>query len=175
MPEPQDGHAARKEAIDAVRPLVTAEETRSTNLNARALGVISASSVVTAIAAFFAKDVLGGSSLEKLGDARTAAIVLLIVAVALLACTVLSGVRTLWPGTRLFIQPDGLAAWAAGDAIADEATVRHQTLRDLAGVLTGLREFNTEKVRRLKTTYTLYALAVAAIAIDAGIFFAAAV
>lgn len=52
--EPPGRHAARNEAIAALRPLVSAEEARMTNLNTRALGVISASSVVTAIAAFFA-------------------------------------------------------------------------------------------------------------------------
>lgn len=175
MVEPQDSHVARNEAVAAVRPLVTAEETRSTNLNTRALGVISASSVVTAIAAFFAKDVLGGTSLQNLGASKTPAVVLLIFAVTVLAATVLCGVYTLWPRTKAFIEPDGMAGWAQpGGQIGTEAAIREQTLRDLAAYLLNVRSFNDGKVKRLKATYVLYALAVLAIAVDAMLFFISA-
>lgn len=176
MAQPDDLHLARGEALAAVRPLVAAEESRSANLNSRALGVISAGSVVTAIGAFFAKDLLTGTSLDKLGASKAAAIDLLIAAVVLLGATVLYGVFTLWPRTRSFIEPDGIKAWstAEGQTGMSESRIRQQTLTDLAGYLIKLREFNAEKVERLQATYVLYALAVSAIAVDAVLFFVGA-
>jgi hypothetical protein len=164
---------SQKEALEVLRPLVAAEETRSTNLNARALGVISASSVVTAIAAFFAKDLLTGTALAQLGKSEKPALVLLIVALVLLVVTVGAGVYTLWPRTRLIMEPDGWEGWKSGTVQSGE-TVRQQTVKDLAGLLAGLREFNSGKVKRLKSTYFLYVGAVAAIGIDACAFFIAA-
>jgi hypothetical protein len=171
-----DTSAAQNEALGALRPLVAAEDARTTALNGRALGVISASSVVTAIAAFFAKDVLTGDALATLGDSKKAAVWILIAAVVLLATAVISGVRALWPRSKDFISPDGLEDWAnpQGQAIMDAEAIRTQTLRDLAAYLTSLRAFNGGKVKRLRLTYVLYALAVLVIAIDAVLFFEAA-
>jgi hypothetical protein len=177
MSEPQDSHAARNEALGAVRPLVASEETRSTNLNTRALGVISASSIITALAGLFAKEVFSSASLQKLGDSKVPALVLLISSLVFLVATVISGVWTLLPRNRGFIVPDGLDNWENKEAQAplDEALIRQQTLADLAEVLCSLRKFNKNKVQRLTITYVLYAIAVVVIAGDAGLFFVASV
>jgi hypothetical protein len=89
---------------------------------------------------------------------------------------VLCGVWTLWPRGHSFIEPDGLDNWAnaAGQTSMDGAVIRQQTLVDLATQLTKLRRFSGHKVKRLRTTYVSYALALLVIAIDAGIFFVAA-
>jgi hypothetical protein len=44
-PDEDPGFAATGEALDILRPLVLAEQQRMTNLNPRALGLISASSI----------------------------------------------------------------------------------------------------------------------------------
>jgi hypothetical protein len=177
MSEPQDSHAARNEALGAVRPLVASEETRSTTLNTRALGVISASSIITALAGLFAKEVFNSASLQKLGDSKGPALVLLIGSLVFLVGTVICGVWTLLPRDRGFIEPDGLDNWKkdVGQPPLDEALIRQQTLADLAEVLGNLRDFNKAKVHRLKITYILFASAVVAMAGDTGLFFVASV
>jgi hypothetical protein len=177
MPEPQDSHEARNEALGAVRPLVASEETRSTNLNTRALGVISASSVITALAGLFAKEVFSSAALQKLGDSKVPAFILLIASLVLLVSTVMCGVWTLWPRHRGFIKPDGLANWEkrTDQAPLNEVLIRQQTLADQATELGSLRLFNEGKVRRLTMTYGLYAFAVLTIAVDAGLFFVGSV
>jgi hypothetical protein len=176
MAEPQDSHAARNEALGVVRPLVASEETRSTNLNTRALGVISASSVITALAALFAKEVFTSATLERLGHSKTPALVLLIVALVVLVATVMYGVWTLLPRKRDYVSPNELSMWADPDSNAalNEVHIRQQALAELSKELKNLRTFNEEKVRRLKTTYFLYAIAVFVIALDATLFFGAA-
>jgi hypothetical protein len=172
-----EAHAARKEALDAVRSLVASEEQRSTNLNTRALGIISASSVVTAVAAFFAKDVWAGTALDNLDEPyRSGAVGLLIAAIACLGFAVIRGVMTLWPRARPLIVPDDLAAWTHGQPpLPSEEKVRAGILGDLAGQLIGLRQFNAKKVTRLKRTYLAYAIAVVLIAVDAVVFFVSGV
>jgi len=166
-------YESRKDALETLRPLITAEEQRSTNLNTRAAALISAGSVVTAIAAFFSKNVLEGTALDKLGGWEEPAILLLIAAVVALGCTIILAVWTLLPRTHYFMRPDDLAKWKV-EIVQDGELIRKQTLRDLAEILDNLREFNSQKVNRLKATYFTYAIAVIAIAIDACIFFGAA-
>lgn len=168
-----DEHESRLEALEYLRPLVLAEEDRSTNLNGRALGIISGSAVVTAIAALFAKDVLDEEALKHLGSAEGFAIVLLTMAVGLLGLTVILGVRTLWPKERLAIEPHNINQWKFLGNTEPGEKIRLEALKDHADLLLDLRAFNAKKVKRLKRAYTFYALAVLAIAVDAGVFFCA--
>jgi hypothetical protein len=192
-PPPLDpSHASRKEALDVVRPLLAAEETRSANLNARALGMITASSIVTAVAGLFAKDVLGNdaATLKRLGDSRDPALALLMASVFFLVLTVCLGVYALWPRRRQFIRSDPkidatkeaelrqlattdhLESWKHGD-VANEDEIRKWALAATATVLADLRKFNGSKVLRLRAVYCSYAFAVVLIAADAGLFFLA--
>jgi hypothetical protein len=173
----EDQMAARGEALEAFRPLYLAEQQRMTNLNARALGVISASSIVTAIAGFFAKDALSGASgsLDQLGAARDWAIWLLIIGVGLLGISVLTGVWTLWPRDRATIKLADLPPWAdGGEATSTKGEVMRQVLGTYAKAIKDLREFNAEKTWRLRATYFSFATAVSLIAVDAILFFQAA-
>jgi len=59
VPTGLPGDAALADAVKIVGEVMRNEETRFSNLNTRAVAVVSASSLVTALAGVFSKDVLG--------------------------------------------------------------------------------------------------------------------
>lgn len=139
-----------------------AEEVRFTNLNTRAIALLSATSLVTAVAGFFGKDLLDtakltGTSRIAIGLTMSIALVALVTVAYLLVRGVLLPTRRDTFGKNLLTDnPSGLASSEA---------VWAEVFKDYRAVHASLVSRNKEKVRALHTSYVAFLIAVAAIAL----------
>ena len=137
------------------------EETRFSNINTRALGVLTIGGVVTSVAGFFAKDLLTGPAALHGWVRGTAAALLIVAVLALLAGTALAVVGVLLPKKR--------PAFGKNDIVDKPATLSgveavHMILvREYSAIALGLQARNEEKARELHKAYIAVLIAVVAI------------
>jgi hypothetical protein len=148
------------------------EETRFNNLNTRALGIVTASSLVTAIINFFAKDLFASSTKPLSGEVQTRAEATVVCIMALLIATVALVVfLVLKPGGRGgFGNNDftGTIAENGGlgqglDGTAD--SILKTAATEYAGLYVSLAERNRWKAYWLSWAYITFAIAVIATAL----------
>jgi hypothetical protein len=124
----EDNEAALAEVLATVRPLVASEEGRTTALNSRALGVLQALAIVTAVGGFFGKDVVTQGFLDAdkkpirvdmgiwTGKLVTVAGEGLILVLAVLVITTITALQALLPHRRVFFGTDIVADWLGAPA-----------------------------------------------------------
>ena len=155
---PQD--AALAEAVKIMGDIMKNEETRFSNLNTRAVAVVSATSLVTALMGVFSKDLIGK---DFTGWGRRAGAYGAMSAVALLALTAgIVVIGVLAPKARLLF--GGNALVDAPATVADANEVDRVAFRDYLDIYTNLSIRNKEKAQNLNAAYYSFFGAVLVIA-----------
>ena len=156
--------AALADAAKVVAEVAKNEETRFSNLNTRGVAIISATSVVTAISGFFAKDLLGtslsgwGLTVGLFGLAVT--LLALVTATGIVAFGVLAPKqRAAFGNNALMDNPDQLSS--ASDVFRVQFT-------DYRQIAQSLLARNTEKARALEKAYVSLFVAVVSAALTVG-------
>lgn len=146
--------------LQIIMTVVANEETRFSNLNTRAISLLSASSLITALAGLFSKDILG----ESLGGAAGfVAVMLMIVLVGLLSTAAVLVVSVLMPGKRaLFGRGDDVFD---SDKVSDVETVQTIAFDEFSEILETLRHRNADKVKGLHRAYGIFLGTVLAIVV----------
>jgi hypothetical protein len=146
------------------------EETRFSNLNTRGLGVISASSIVTTLLAFFAKDIFLSSSGQLAGAARTIGQASTVTGVAFLVVTIFVAVfGVLMPGGRDLFGDNHLlgegssergTVFTPGVVLVSESAVKQLASNEYAGMYVTLLNRNERKAWFLSWSYLTFLLGV---------------
>ncbi|HEV7649265.1 MAG TPA: hypothetical protein VGP26_14005 [Actinophytocola sp.] len=153
--------SAMPAGLQIMMAVVANEESRFSNLNTRAISLLSATSLITALAGLFSKDILAGS---LGGVAGFVAVMLMIVLVGLLGTAAVLVLGVLMPGKRgLFGR--GNENVVDPNKISDVEMVQDIAFGEFTGILTTLRERNAEKVRALHRAYSIFLGTVLAIVI----------
>lgn len=154
---------ALEDAAKLLQAATGVEETRFNNLNSRAIALLSATSLVTALAGLFSKDLLDAT---KLGESRTIvawslllSLILLVVAAAVLVW------KVLLPNRRVTFGNNGLTN-SPGD-IADKADVHAVAFSEYLQIHSSLVERNKAKADALHLSYRAFLAAVIVIAFGA--------
>jgi hypothetical protein len=155
------GDAALADAVKVLGDVMRNEETRFSNLNTRAVAIVSASSLVTALAGVFSKDVLGtdfkgwGRGVGAGGLALTV-ILLAVVAVIIVWKVLAPAPRSLFGNNPLTLNPASVTTPAEVNRIAySEYTI----------IYSGLLARNKAKAEALTAAYWCLLSAVAVIAL----------
>lgn len=162
MPEPPalPPKEALAEAVKVLGDVMKNEETRFSNLNTRGVAVLSATSLITALAGVFSKDVLGkdftGWGRQAGGWGLIATVVLLTITAALVVLGVLK------PGERLVFGKNDLTDTPS--TVADTDAVDRIAFSEYLLVYRRLVDRNTGKARWLNNAYVVFLIAVLAIA-----------
>lgn len=154
---------ALPEAAKLMQSAASLEETRFSNLNSRAIALLSATSLITALAGLFSRELLDTT---KLGDSRT------IVAWALLGTLVLLVVvattlvwKVLVPSRRFIFGNNDLTNSPAN--IVDASAVHTVAFSEYLQIHSSLVERNRSKASALHFAYWVFVAAVIVIAIGA--------
>lgn len=153
--------AALPEAAKLLAEVTKNEETRFSNLNTRAVAVLSATSLITALAGIFSKDVLGKDFTGWGRQAGAGGLVLTVGLLTLTAIVVVLGV--LKPGDRLVFGDNDLTKSPGG--IGDPVQVIAIAFREYLAISTVLTERNVAKAKALNWAYVIFLAAVVAIAV----------
>lgn len=155
----QMNSTALPEALKALGDAMKNEETRFSNLNTRAVAIISASSVITALAGLFAKEYFA-STLKDLD--RLIALIGITTAVAcLLLATAQIVLDVLRPKPRSIFGANPLVG--VGQLPATAEAVQRIVYAEYLGIWKGLVDRNREKAEALTRGYLLFMAAVLAI------------
>ena len=157
-----------KDALpDAVRTLGDVsknEETRFSNLNSRAIALVSATSIVTTLAGVFSKDLIGKDVSSVFSNAvRWIAIVGLTVALLLLLATALwASLGVLLPKQRYVFGDNDLLPkpGVTPNAIADAETLQRLVVSEYRTIATNLAKRNSRKASALNKSYACFLAAV---------------
>lgn len=134
------------------------EETRFNNLNTRAVALLSASSVVTALVGFFAKDLLTTDALVDVVAAVSALTGVTIVALLTANCIILKGV--LLPGGRLLFGDNEVVNPI--NTLTTAADVQRVQWSEYRQILDALQTRNSGKAKALNAAYWAYGVALLA-------------
>jgi hypothetical protein len=146
-------------AAAAIYAAAQNEETRFSNLNTRGVAVLSATSLVTALAGIFGKDLLATTSF--VGWQKTVGIVGLIVTLVLLVAVAWQTVEgVLVPHSRALFGGNALTDTPTSLNSADE--VQMVIFNDYRQVNNSLALRNAEKAQALESAYRLFLAAVLA-------------
>lgn len=145
------------------------EETRFSNLNTRAVAVLSAASLVTAVLGFFSKNVLdtGATRLSETQQAFAKAGIY--AALAMLALTtaavvfgvLLPGKRYIFGGNELTGYIDQAGTWHAGSSLSASA-IDQLACKEFGAIYVELANRSRRKAYWLQLGYVFFAAAVAA-------------
>lgn len=136
------------------------EETRFNNLNSRAVALVSASSLVTALIGVFSKELLG-ETLRPVRNWVAGSLVVAVVALVLSVSILIVGV--LLPARRFTFGDNKITNPAA--PLASAAEVQKEIWSEYTQVLADLQKRNGAKAQALHLAYLLYGLAVLAAAV----------
>ncbi|MDQ3897260.1 MAG: hypothetical protein M3326_08490 [Actinomycetota bacterium] len=147
---PQTG--ALVDAVKVLSDVMRNEETRFSNLNTRAVAIVSATSLITAIAGFFSRDLLGttfsgwGRTVGQWG--------LLLTLVGLVATAVQIIVWVLLPKGRLVFGKNALTDSPA--TLVSQQDVNEVAFVEYLAIYRSLVTRNTEKANALNKGYLLF-------------------
>ncbi len=150
---PQDD--ALSEAVKALSDAMKNEETRATNANSRGVTLLSATSLVTAIIGFFAKDLFGTTVSTT---ARHVGIVGFVGVVALLIIT--AGVLVfgvLFPARRAVFGDNKITHH---DAALTLPQVQLVEMQEYQAIMEDLQSRTQQKMSKLKVAYFLFFMTV---------------
>ena len=147
------GSDALKTAAAALQSATAAEETRFSNLNSRALSLLSATSLITTLAGLFSKDLLA-ASLEPIRHSMAVLIGLAVLGLAGAVYFLLVGV--LLPQRRPAF---GNNALTNGGVTTEEGALE-VIWNEYRQIHAALLDRNDAKATALHSAYVLYALAV---------------
>ena len=153
--------AAVGELSKVIQDTVKNEEARFNNLNTRAVAVLSATALVTALAGFFAKDILGTT---LTGDTRhfgLAGLSLTTIVLAVVAGIIVFGV--LLPQRRFVFGNNEITDNPS--ALTTQAAVQAEAYREYVMVYTTLVNRNSGKANALRAAYVTFFAAVGLIAL----------
>lgn len=143
------------------------EESRFSNLNTRALGLVSASSIVLTILSIFYKDIFESSSgqlthnLRLVGQYSTGisvGLLLVMTLVVILGC-LMPGGRSVW-GNNAVAGLQSATGNARQGTVVDNVGVDRTTSEDYATIYVGLVNRNERKAFWLSWGYMLFGLAI---------------
>lgn len=154
------GEKALQAAADAVKVAAATEETRFSNLNVRAINLISAGSVVIALIAVFGKDLVTGDGTVPQKSWMTG--LLIVTAVGLFVAIAILVVAVLLPGGRYTFGDNRVTN--SDPPVTEPSEVYEVQWREYRVILKRLTERNMSKARGLHAAYWFYAAAVAAAA-----------
>lgn len=164
MPEPQLNDPPSGDAlapsIDALKTIMLNEESRFNNLNSRAISLLAATSLITTLAGFFSKDLLGAS----LGGAvKVVAATLLVALLGLLLTAGFLVLGVLLPTRRALFGDNSIMDCSGTLTSAGE--VQGIVFSEFRAILLDLRERNGSKARYLHRAYIFFVLTVLSIAV----------
>ena len=137
------------EATKIMMDVVRNEETRFSNLNTRAIALVSATSLVTALAAVFSKDLLAATIT---GWGRTVGVAGMVLTIALLVLTATMAIaRVLVPSSRLIFGDNSITD--ALDTLTSAAAVDKVAFTDYLQIYRSLSARNLAKAIWLNRSY----------------------
>lgn len=155
--------SALPDAAKLLQAAVGVEETRFNNLNSRAIALLSATSLVTALAGLFSKELLDAT---KLGGSRTIVAVALLVTLILLVVTAGALVlNVLLPNRRVTFGNNDLTN--SPETISDMTAVHAVAFSEYLQIHNSLVDRNKAKASALHFAYCVFFAAVCVIAIGA--------
>jgi len=155
VPATVPGDDAVKAAGAVLAAACQAEETRFSALNTRAVSLVSASSLITALIGIYSKDFLGAGLVEVRGPI---AFFLAVTLVALIAAVLVSIIGVLLPADRLTFGNNQITS---NDPLLQAEVEVHRVIwSDYVQVLEVLQARNKGKARALNAAYVLFTAAV---------------
>jgi hypothetical protein len=164
MPAEYPDDSAVADAQTVMQTAASAEEVRFDSLNTRAVAILSATSLVTALAGIYAKDVVDGSYTGWTRVVGTVGLVITLVLLIAVAVVVVQGV--LVPRTSLFFGDNTLTDTPA--RITSAVAVERLAFDEYRRVHMQLIQRNEAKAAALTWGYRLLLGAVIAIAVTIG-------
>jgi hypothetical protein len=164
MPKEYPGTEALADAQSVMQTAANGEESRFDSLNTRAVAVLSATSLVTALAGIYGKDVVDGTYTSWTRVVGTLGLVVTLVLLITVATVVVKGV--LVPKTSLFFGDNDLTDHPSRITTALE--LRQLVFDEYRRVHMQLLARNEEKAEALTWGYRILLSAVIAIALTVG-------
>lgn len=159
VPVPED--AALVDAVKVMGDAVKNEESRFSNLNTRGVALVSASSVVTALAGFFSKELVAETIPDTILDVASAGVALAVGLLGLSVALIVLGVLT--PGGRSVFGSNPLTRAPA--KIKSGHEVNRIAFQDYMMILQGLTKRNQTKAIWLNWGYLAFLAAVLTIVV----------
>jgi hypothetical protein len=156
---------ALPDALAVIQDASNNAETQFSNLNTRGVAILSATSLVTALAGFYAKDILGTTYMGWRREVGIAGLVLTLAWLSIVAVIVV--VCVLKPTHRLFFGDNDITDRPTGLTSALE--VKRVAFKEYRQVLADLYEKNQKKAIALKRAYWSFLAAVVSIALTVAI------
>lgn len=148
------------DAMSVIQDAAKSEDTRFNSFNTRAVAVLSASSIVTALAGLYGKEILGPTFTGWLRPAGIVGLVVALVFLVLVALTTVVGV--LYPRRRSVFGDNALTDDPA--SIANELALQRLVFDEYRHVHHDLVARNSEKARALTWGYVCLLAAIFSIA-----------